>query len=189
MSPPYDDGGDEDGAGKDGSELVVSSGDAPPVLEPAEHPLDEIALLVGLRVEGLDVFARGVVGDDGRRAAFDQELAQLVGVVSGVGQAEARAGQGLQERLGKGGVTALSGGYFEGDEASLAIDDGVDLGRASAARTADRLNFGPPFPPPAERWAFALVESIMWTSSGLNATKAVNSRRQTPLIVQRRKRL
>lgn len=83
----------------------------------------------------------------------------------------------------------MSGGYFEGDETSLTIDDGVDLGRTSAARTADRLDVGPPFPPPAERWALALVESIMWTSLGLNATKAANSRRQTPLIVQRRKRL
>lgn len=189
MSPPDDDGGDEDGAGEDGGELIVSSGDAPPVLEPAEHALDEIALLVGLRVEGVDVLAGGVVGDDGRRAALDQELAQLVGVIGGVGQAEARARKGLQQRPGKGGVAALSGGYFEGDEASLAIDDGVDLGRAPAPRTADRLDFGPPFPPPAERWALALVESIMWTSSGLNATKAANSRRQTPLIVQRRKRL
>jgi hypothetical protein len=33
------------------------------------------------------------------------------------------------------------------------------------------------------------VESIIWMSSGLTSTRTANSRRQTPLIVQRRKRL
>jgi hypothetical protein len=83
----------------------------------------------------------------------------------------------------------LAGGYFEGDEAAFAVDDGVDLGRPAAARAADRLDFGPPFPPPAERWALALVESIIWISSGLSSTTAANDLRQTPLIVQRRNRL
>lgn len=55
---------------------------ASPVLEPAEHPLDEITLLVDLRIEGLKVLAGGVVGDDGRPTAFDQELAHDVTPVS-----------------------------------------------------------------------------------------------------------
>ena len=146
-------------------------------------------MLVGVRVEGLDAFAGRIVGDDGGRAAVDQEAPQLVGVIGGVGQAQARVGQGFEQGPGEGSVTALSGGYFEGDEAAFAIDDRVDLGRAAAARAADRLDFGPPFPPPAERWALALVESIIWMSSGLTSTRTANSRRQTPLIVQRRKRL
>jgi hypothetical protein len=75
LVPPDDDGGDEDCAGEDGGEFVVSCRHASPVLEPAEHALDEIALLVGLRVEGLDALSGRVVGDDRRRATFDQELA------------------------------------------------------------------------------------------------------------------
>lgn len=70
-------------------------------------------------------------------------------------------GQLLQQRPGEGGVAALPGCDFEGDQASLAVDDCVDLGGATAARTTDRLDFGPPFPPPADRWALALVESII----------------------------
>jgi len=108
-------------------------------------------LLVGLRVEGLDALSGRIVGDDRRRAAVDQELAQLVGVIGRVGQAQACVGQRLKQRPGEGSIAPLSGGYFEGDEASFAIDDRMDLGRAPAARATDRLDFGPPFPPPAER--------------------------------------
>ena len=43
MGPPDNDGGDADGAGEGGCELVVARGDASPVLEPAEHALDEVA--------------------------------------------------------------------------------------------------------------------------------------------------
>jgi len=108
-------------------------------------------LFVGLRVEGLDPLSGGIVGDDRCRAPVDQELAQLIGVIGRVGQAQACAGQRFEQRPREGSITALSCGYFEGDEAPFAIDDRVDLGGATAARAADRLDFGPPFPPPAER--------------------------------------
>ena len=35
--------------------------DAPPVVEPTEHALDEIALLVGVDIEGMEALARWVV--------------------------------------------------------------------------------------------------------------------------------
>jgi hypothetical protein len=101
---------------------------------------------------------------------IDQEPAQLVGVVGGVGQAHSRVGQRLKQVSGEGSIAPLPGGYLEGDEAPFAIDDSVDLGRATAARAPGRLNFGPPFPPPAERRALALVTSIIWMSSGLTST-------------------
>ena len=105
-------------------------------------------MLVGVRVEGLDTFAGRIVGDDGCRAPVDQEAAQLIGVIGGVGQAQARAGQGFEQGPGEGSVAPLSGGYFEGDEAAFAIDNRVDFGRATAARATDRLDFGPLFRPP-----------------------------------------
>jgi hypothetical protein len=86
-------------------------------------------------------------------------------------------GKDFKQRLGARSVPALPGGCLEGDEAAFTIDDGVDLGRTAAARAADCLNFGPPFPPAAERWAVALVESIIWTSPGLTSTRALNNRR------------
>ena len=44
-------------------------------------------------------------------------------------------------------------------EVCTAVDDGVDLRGASAARAADRLKLGPPFAPDAERCALAVVLS------------------------------
>lgn len=46
-----DDGGEHDGGGEVGCELVIAGGDASPILEAAEHALDEIALAIGRLVE------------------------------------------------------------------------------------------------------------------------------------------
>jgi hypothetical protein len=51
--PEDDDGGEGDGAEEDGSAAVVACGDAAPILEPAEHGLDAVALAI----------QRGVVRD------------------------------------------------------------------------------------------------------------------------------
>jgi len=77
-------------------ELFVSGCDTPPVLGPAEHPLDEIALLLGLRLEGLHALLGRVVGYDGDGSLVDEELAQLFSVIGGVGQAETRTGKRLK---------------------------------------------------------------------------------------------
>jgi hypothetical protein len=50
--------------------------------------------------------------------------------------------------------------HLDGDRASARVDNGVDFRGAAAARTANRLRFGPPFPPAAERWALAVVLSM-----------------------------
>jgi hypothetical protein len=50
--PPDDDGREPDGGGEVGCELAVAGGDASPILEAAEHALDEIALAIGGLVEG-----------------------------------------------------------------------------------------------------------------------------------------
>jgi len=43
---------------------------------------------------------------------------------------------------------------------SVRIGRRVDLGRAPAARAADRFAVRPPFPPPADRWALMIELSI-----------------------------
>jgi hypothetical protein len=54
LTEPEDDGGGEgDGAEEDGSSAVVACGDTAPILEPAEHDLDAVALAI----------QRGVVRD------------------------------------------------------------------------------------------------------------------------------
>ena len=48
---------------------------AAPVLEPTEHALDEIALLVDVGIEGMEALAGRVVGDHRLGPALAQELA------------------------------------------------------------------------------------------------------------------
>jgi hypothetical protein len=61
---------------------------APPVLEPAEHPLDIVATPVGRLVERKEAPTGWLAGDDGRGSALVQERVQAVSVVGGVGQSE-----------------------------------------------------------------------------------------------------
>lgn len=179
-----------DGCGVVGCELVVSGGDAAEVLEPAEHALDEIAALVGFGVEGVMSLAGGVVGDHRQRAALDQEAADGVAVVSGVGSQAVGRLDGGDQVDGGAGVAELTGGDGQGDRPALPIDQGVDLRRASATRAAYGLGLRPPFPPAAQRWALAWVESSISSAGGpplaANASKAS---RHTPLAAQRTKRL
>jgi hypothetical protein len=140
--------------------LVIARRDTSPILETTEHALDQIAPFVGGAIEGMEVLAGGIVGDDGHRAALGEELSQAIGIVSGVGGAQPRWWQRAEERQRGADVAELALGYFERDEAPERIADGVDFRRSAAARAADRLRFGPPFPPAAERCALALVLSI-----------------------------
>src|SRR5690606_38952534 len=68
------------------------------------------------------------------------------------------------------------------------IDDGVQLGRQAAARTADGGSFSPPFAPVASAWTFEIVLSIRtYSKSGVSAS-VWKSLSQTPACDQRRKR-
>jgi hypothetical protein len=83
--PPDDNCGDHDGGGEVGCELVVAGGDASPILEAAEHALDEIALAVGGLVERMMSLAGRIIRDDRNRAAFEKKATQTIAVVGGVG--------------------------------------------------------------------------------------------------------
>jgi hypothetical protein len=56
-------------------ELVVSGGDTPPVFEPAEHTLDQIAPFVDIWIEGMEALSRWIIWDNGLGAAFDEKAA------------------------------------------------------------------------------------------------------------------
>jgi hypothetical protein len=79
------DGGKHDGGGEVGCELVIVGGDASPILEAAEHALDEIALAIGGLGERMMSLAGRIVRDDRNRAAFEKKAAQTIAVVGGVG--------------------------------------------------------------------------------------------------------
>ena len=76
------DGDDEAEAGKEiAGELVVAGGDATEVLHAAESALDDVAGLVGGRIEGMPVHPGDLVGDDGRGAARSEEATQMVDII------------------------------------------------------------------------------------------------------------
>jgi len=71
-------------------EPIISGCDAPPVLQPAEHALDQIASAVGLAVERTGSLSPGARGDDRLDAAFSQQGAEGVGIVGLVTEQPAR---------------------------------------------------------------------------------------------------
>jgi hypothetical protein len=109
-----------------------------------------------------------------------QEEPKAVTIVGGIGSAQMCGWQPGKKGQDDAKISALSGCYLKGERPAPAIDNSVDFGRATATRTPDCLFLRPPFPPAAERWAFAVVLSTMWTSSGIVVTKALNSFRQRP---------
>ncbi len=56
----------------------------------------------------------------------------------------------LQQGLGGAAVGHLAAGEEKGDSAAEAVGQGMDFGRASAARAADRLGALPSFAPAAQ---------------------------------------
>lgn len=90
-------------------------------------------MLIGVRIEGVEALAGWIVGYDGGGSTLDEELAQTVAVVGGIGGTKTARGQRSKERERGAHVTELTGRYLEGDEPAFAIDDGVDFGRATAA--------------------------------------------------------
>ena len=158
--PPEDDRGKHDGGGEVCCELVVAGGDASPVLEAAEHALDEIALAIGDRIEGMMAFAGRVVRNDRDGPTLEEKATQSVAVVSGVGGEPRARWNGADQSCRDANVAAMSRRHFDGDGTSARVDDGVDFRRATAARAANRLRLGPPFPPAADRCALAVLLSI-----------------------------
>ena len=159
--PPNDDGGDVASCREVEHELVISSCDTPPVLEATESTFDDISPAVGDGVERFDLLSGWIVGNDRLGAACSEKVAQRVAVVSGIGSADAARRQGVDQWNGNGGVAALSRRYPQRDWTAATIDNSMDFCRSAASRATDCFGIRPPFPPAAERCAFAVVLSIM----------------------------
>ena len=108
----------------------------------------------------METLARGVLFDDRRGPACGQERAERVTVVSGIGEQRLRRWQPFDQSGSGANVVSISPRQFERNDPPIAVDDGVDFRGASASALADGLSVGPPFPPAAQRWAFAVVLSM-----------------------------
>ena len=140
--------------------LVVAGCDTTPVLEAAEHALDEVALAIGQVVEGVEGLAGWIVRDDGDSPAPDEEAAQCIAIVSSIARQTGSRRNGADQGGSRPNVAAMASRHVDGDWTSESVNDGVDFRGAAPARATDRLRLRPPFPPAAERCAFAVVLSI-----------------------------
>ena len=87
-------------------------------------------------------------------------MAQMVGIIAAVGDQPADRSGPVQKVCRDGDVVDVAGRQQEDAWPSLRVRQRVELARPPAARGADRLLEGPPFPPAAERWARIWVLSI-----------------------------
>jgi hypothetical protein len=124
----------------------------------------------------------------GRVPALNQHVAQGVAVIGGIGQTQSRC-EIANAFDGDRRIATMAGTNNQPPRSAMFIDGDVDFGGAPAARASDRLGFGPPLPPAAERWA------LIWVASSISAVATPHSARvwkirsQTPLRAQRTKRL
>ena len=132
-------------------ELVISRGDAPEVLEPAEAALDDISAFVGTFIEAMDGDSVGFIGDYGRGAATGDFGAKVVAIIAFVGE-ERVHGWGECQNIGRSSdIGILAWGQMQDDRPAERIAQRMDFCRAATARAADRLIVLPPFPPEAQR--------------------------------------
>jgi hypothetical protein len=74
-----------------------------------------------------------VVGDHRQRAAPDQPAAERIAVVGGIGGQDPGRGERFEQGRCQRDIVPLPGAQREGERPAVAIDDGMDLGRPTAA--------------------------------------------------------
>lgn len=111
-----------------------------------EGPLDEVAFSVEHVVVGDRALPVRVRRNDRIAVLLKQHFAKGVRVKAAIGDDTAPS-NAFDERQRADAFVPLSLGEFEVDRKTFAVDDQMDLGRRTAARAADRITRGPPFPP------------------------------------------
>ena len=132
-------------------ELVVSCGDATPILEPAKATFDDVAAFIGFLVVADFLLAIGLTRNDGLDALFLQKGSDRVGIIAFVREKFCDAWQEADTFLGHHAIGGIAGREDERPRPARRVDDRVDLAVAAAFRTPDRLMIRPPFPPLAQR--------------------------------------
>src|SRR5262245_24112291 len=169
---------------------IVAGGNASPVLEAIDGPLDDVALPVEDLVISKEELAVSSWRDDGLRAALLQPLAQRSAVIAFVGNDMAGRRHQFEAALGRLEIVGVS--WREQDHVGPACGVGyeVDFGGPAADATANGLMLGPPFPPEELRCALTIVESIISRSGGSSRRLSVAKiPSQMPRLAQRTKRL
>lgn len=160
MSDPESGCGQSDGGEEVSGELVVACGDGAEVLELVEEAFDEVALAIERGVDGALNLAVALGRDVRGGAVGGDQLENGAGVVAAVGDCVAGRAEIGQQRGHGGFVGGLARAEQEAQWQAAGIDDDVDLGAQSAARSSDGVIRTPFFPPAACWCARTIEESI-----------------------------
>jgi hypothetical protein len=101
--------------------------DAPKLFELAEAAFDEVSLSVEVTVDGMLAGARRVVRDDGLGSLLGDSLADVIGVVSRIGDHELGLSV-LEKGGGLWGIAVLASGENEADRTAQAANRKMDFG-------------------------------------------------------------
>jgi len=120
------------------SEFVVACGDGAKVFEFVEEALDEIAFAVEREVAIVRGLAVGLRGNHGGDLPPVERVDQRIGIVCLVADHGRRIGA-VDQWLRAGQIVGLPRREHQRDGVAKSIDEGVNFGRQSAARSTDRL--------------------------------------------------
>src|SRR6476469_788650 len=168
--------------------FLITRGDASEGLELTEEVFDQMAPAVHMEVAGDGLLAVCLGRDDRLRTAIVQLGAQPVDIEGLVGQ-ERQDLDILDERLDADAVMTLTGQENEAGQIAERVDQGHDLARQAAARSADGLISSPPFAPVPCWWTRTIVPSMMAYSKSGSPDKLLKILSNTPFIAHLRKRL
>ena len=125
--------GDGRGASAQRQKFVASS-DAAKLLEPVEHALDTISVLVDFEIAGGRVLPIGLWRNDGANTPDEQFLTNRVGIIALVGKKQPRpVNWHCQKVWNSGEIGDLATRQDKTKRAALTVCAGVDFARKAAA--------------------------------------------------------
>jgi hypothetical protein len=187
LSEHYCDSGEENEASIVGEELVISCRDAPELFQLVEEAFDEISLFVERLVVGERRTAIRFGRNDGFGSAFEDSLAQVIGVITFVGD-DGLSLKAFDQGVRLCDVVALTWPEQQADGIAERVGCGVDLCAQAAAGPAQTLGICPPLAiraPAACWWARTMVESIISHSRSASVVSASRNPSNAPRSIQR----
>ena len=183
----YGDSGKQNKSSIIGEEFVVSRGDAPELFQLVKEAFDEVALFVESLVVGERRAAIEFGRDDRLSLACKDSFAQVIGVITLVG--DDRFGRKtLDQGVRLGNIVALAWPEQQADGIAESVGRDVDLRAQPTAGAVKALGIRPPLAiraPAACWWARTIVELIISHSRSASVVSASRNLSNAPRSIQR----
>jgi hypothetical protein len=124
---------------------IVAGGDAPPILEPCEHILDFVALLIERLVVGQRDFPAFGGGNAGLATSFGKSIPEPIAIITTVGKQCFRGGQGIKDQPRTLVIAHLPLAEQQDEGLTFAVADSVELRVQAAFRAPDAAGNSPFF--------------------------------------------